>query len=124
MKAAEGRNSFSFCTKRAVIIDKAFQIKQAFLSRKRAKKPLLPRLRAFGTPMPLNDPKIQELLKPLRLEQKKDFNNRAVSGGLDQYVMRGFAALLKSYEKKSETAQWLEKTRSVFGQYMALSALS
>jgi ATP-dependent DNA helicase RecG len=73
--------------------------------------------------MPLNDPKIQELLKPLRLEQKKDFNNRAVSGGLDQYVMRGFAALLNSYDKKSEPAQWLEKTRSAFGQYMALSAL-
>ncbi len=71
--------------------------------------------------MPSTDPKIQNLLKPLRLEQKKNFNNRAVSGGLDQYVMRGLDELLKQYEAKTRAGQWLEKTKSAFGQYMALS---
>ncbi len=64
---------------------------------------------------------IQNLVKPLKLERRKNFANLSVSGGLDRYVIRGFEALLKGVDPKSGEALWLHKTRSAFAQYMTLS---
>jgi ATP-dependent DNA helicase RecG len=66
-------------------------------------------------------PKIQNLSKPLRLEQKQDYTNHSVTGGLDRYVMRACDELLKSYPDEKDFADYLRKTRTDFGQYMALT---
>lgn len=76
--------------------------------------------------MPLLQTQLENWLKPLRLEEKQGYSNKAVLRGLDRYLMGQCEGLLKSgrfdFPDGKEFAVFLKETRSAFSQYMTYSA--
>ena len=71
--------------------------------------------------MPSVSKQLENWLKPLRLEEKQQFTNRAVVGGLDRYMVKGCDQLLASRLADKTVETFLKQLRRDFSQYMTLS---
>ncbi len=75
--------------------------------------------------MPSLRQQLESLRKPLRLEEKQGYSNKAVVRGLDRYLMGRLEGLLKAgpfdLPPGTEFPTFLKDTRGVFSQYMTLS---
>src|SRR5690242_16884246 len=71
--------------------------------------------------MPSVSKQIENWLKPLRLEEKQKFTNRAVVGGLDRYIVKGCEQILAGPMVDRTFKIFLKQLRRDFSQYMTLS---
>ena len=69
--------------------------------------------------MPSIPQQLESWLKPLGLEEKQDFSNKSVVGGLDRFLMKKCEELIPSLpgEQKAFSA-YLKRLRGSFSQYM------
>ncbi len=67
---------------------------------------------------------LADLLKPLRLEEKQDFTNRSVVGGLDRFLMKRLESIGQDLPPggtgTKPLADYLRGLRGAFTQYMTL----
>lgn len=72
--------------------------------------------------MPVAPQQLESWLKPLHLEEKQGFANRAVVGGLDRFVMKKCEEALADPAGPEAFHEFARRMRSSFSQYMTLSA--
>ena len=75
--------------------------------------------------MPLLPQQLDNLLKPLRLEEKQGYSNQSVVKGLDRYLMRQCEEILKGgrpdFPGSEAFSSFLKQLRSDYSQYMTYS---
>jgi len=67
---------------------------------------------------------IEAWLKPLQLEEKQEFLNRSVVGGLDRFIAKGCDRIIGELDKTSSSKNFqasLKQVKKEFSQYMTLS---
>lgn len=67
---------------------------------------------------------IEAWLKPLQLEEKQEFLNRSVVGGLDRFIAKGCDRIIGELDKNSSSKNLqvsLKQVKKEFSQYMTLS---